>query len=84
MIEFPSEKQLTKYERARIIGARSLQLSMGAPMMVKLTPKQLEEINYDPLEIAKMEYDQGLMPISVRRLVDAEKEGKSEKEKKKE
>jgi DNA-directed RNA polymerase subunit K len=84
MIEFPSDKRLTKYERARIIGARSLQISMGAPMKVKLTPKQLEEINYAPLEIAKMEFEQGLMPISVRRLVDAEKESKGEKEKKKE
>jgi len=57
----------TKYERARIIGARALQLSMGAPMMIKLSQVDLQRIKYSTVEIAKMEYEQGLVPISVKR-----------------
>lgn len=56
-----------KYERARIIGARALQLSMGAPFLLKLKPKELELMNFDTLEIAKREFREGLIPISVRR-----------------
>ena len=59
--------KLTKYEKARIIGARSLQISMGAPIMVKLTPKRLEELKYDTLEIAKLEFEEGVIPIDVER-----------------
>ncbi|MBR9675615.1 DNA-directed RNA polymerase subunit K [Candidatus Woesearchaeota archaeon] len=57
----------TKYEKARLIGSRALQLSMGAPMTIKLSKKQLEEIRYNPIEIAKLEYDSGDIPITVRR-----------------
>jgi DNA-directed RNA polymerase subunit K len=58
-------KIYTKYEKARLIGARATQISMGAPIMVKLTKKQLEELKFDPLKIAKLEYDAGLIPIEV-------------------
>ncbi|HGJ63874.1 TPA: DNA-directed RNA polymerase subunit K, partial [bacterium] len=52
MVELKLDKnKLTKYEKARLIGARSMQISMGAPLMLKLTPKKLEELKYDPLEI---------------------------------
>ncbi len=57
----------TKYEKARVIGARSLQLSMGAPFMIKLSEKDLEGIGFNTLEIAKMEFEQGLIPITVKR-----------------
>ena len=30
----------TKYEKARMIGSRALQISMGAPFLVKMTPKE--------------------------------------------
>ncbi|MDD5178077.1 MAG: DNA-directed RNA polymerase subunit K [Candidatus Nanoarchaeia archaeon] len=60
-------KHYTKYERARIIGARALQLSMGAPMLLKLKKEDLEKINYSPIDIAKTEYDQGIIPITIRR-----------------
>ncbi len=66
MVELKLDK-LTKYEKARIIGARSMQISMGAPMMVKLTTKKLEDIGYDPLEIAKMEFEEGVIPLDVIR-----------------
>ena len=59
----------TKYEKARIIGARALQLSMGAPFMIKLSPKDIEDLHYNPIEIAKREFDAGVIPIGVRRIV---------------
>ncbi len=65
-INWPKDR-LTKYEKARIIGARSLQISMGAPFLIKLTPKRLEELHYDPLEIAKLEFEQGIIPIEIQR-----------------
>ena len=52
----------TRYERARIIGARALQISMGAPLLVRT-----EKI--DPLEIAIEEFNQNVIPITVKRKV---------------
>jgi len=63
----------TKYEKARMLGSRALQLAMGAPFLVKLDEKDLERIHYNPLEIAKMEYDEGVIPITVRRPLPARK-----------
>ena len=57
----------TKYEHARIVGARALQISMGAPFMVKLNEEDLKKMKYNPIEIAKLEFSQGLIPISVKR-----------------
>lgn len=57
----------TKYEQARILGARALQISQGAPLLVKLSEKDLEKIGYSPLEIAKMEFKEDLIPITVKR-----------------
>ncbi len=59
--------EYTKYEHARIIGARALQISMGAPFMIKLTDDDLKKIGYNPVEIAKLEFKQGLIPITVKR-----------------
>jgi len=61
------EIKYTKYEKARIIGARALQISMGAPFMVKINTKKLKELKYNPIEIAKMEFENGVVPITVRR-----------------
>ena len=60
-------EEQTKYEHARIVGARALQISQGAPFMIKLNDEDLQKIGYNPVEIAKMEYAQGLIPISIRR-----------------
>lgn len=54
-----------RFERARIIGARALQISLGAPMLVKVGPGSI-----DPVHIAMMEFEKDVIPISVRR-VDA-------------
>jgi len=57
----------TKYEKARIIGSRALQISMGAPFLIKLSEEDLRELNFNPVEIAKLEFEKGVLPISVRR-----------------
>ena len=72
-IEPLKEGEYTKYEKARLIGSRALQISMGAPFLIKLSPKQLEELSYNPIEIAKLEFDQGVLPITVKRLEPHEK-----------
>ena len=59
--------RLTKYEKARLIGARAFQISMGAPIKVKLDSKDLERIKYNPIEIAKMEFEKGVLPLKVKR-----------------
>lgn len=45
--------EFSKYERARILGARSLQLSMDAPLLMKMSKEEMESLNYDPLKIAQ-------------------------------
>ena len=66
--------ETTKYEHARIIGARALQISQGAPFMVNLNDDDLKKIGYNPIEIAKMEYSKGLIPISVKRPMPKKRE----------
>lgn len=53
---------LTKYERARIIGARALQISMSAPILLDELPD-----SKDPIQIAEKELELGLLPITIRR-----------------
>jgi DNA-directed RNA polymerase subunit K len=65
-----SEKLLdkfTRYEIARILGARSLQLAMDAPVLLKLTKEEEEELNYDTLRIAERELEEEVLPITVKR-----------------
>lgn len=57
----------TKYEKARMVGSRALQLSMGAPFLLKFEEKELNEINYNPIQIALKEFEQGVIPITVKR-----------------
>jgi DNA-directed RNA polymerase subunit K len=52
----------TRFEKARIIGARALQLSMGAPTILAEIPKDM----IDPVEIAMLEYDENAIPITVK------------------
>jgi DNA-directed RNA polymerase subunit K len=60
-------EKYTKYEIARMIGSRALQISMGAPFLVKMSEKDLEAVGYNPIEIAKKEFEKGVLPITVRR-----------------
>ncbi len=57
-----SETKLTRYERARIIGARALQISLGAPVLIDVGRKE-------PIDIALMELEQGVIPITVKRTI---------------
>ncbi len=57
----------TKFEIARIIGARALQIAMDAPILYDIPKEKLEEIEYDPIKIAEIEFNAGILPISVKR-----------------
>lgn len=57
----------TKYEKARMVGSRALQLSMGAPFLLKISVENLKKINFDPIKIAQMEFEEGILPITVKR-----------------
>jgi len=61
------QDKFTKYEIARILGARSLQLAMDAPILMKLTKEEEEELNFDTLRIAERELEANVLPITVRR-----------------
>lgn len=67
------EDENTKYEKARLIGSRALQISMGAPFLIKLTPRQLKQLEYNPVEIAKLEFEAGVLPITVKRMLPHER-----------
>lgn len=73
------ENQFTRYEVARILGARALQIAMDAPLLLKISEKELEEINYNPIEIAKRELSAGVLPITVNRPLPKKKEAKIKK-----
>lgn len=68
------KQEFSKYERARIIGARGLQISMDAPLLVNITNEELDDINYDPLKIAEKELCSGVLPISVNKPMPIRKE----------
>ena len=54
--------KLTRFERARIVGARSLQIAMGAPAFVPM-----EGPYKGPIQTAMQELEAGALPISIRR-----------------
>ena len=53
---------LTRFEKARIMGARALQLSLGAPVFIEI-PKNATT----SLEIAMEELKQRVIPIVIKR-----------------
>ena len=55
-------RKYTRFEKARIIGARALQISLGAPVLI-----EIPEGTIDPIDIAKMEFDKEVIPIDVKR-----------------
>ena len=70
----------SKYEQARMIGSRALQIAMGAPPVVKLTEKDMENLKYNPVEIAKLEFRQNIIPLAVKRPAPKKAEKKEDKE----
>jgi len=73
------KQEFSKYERARIIGARGLQISMDAPLLTDMKEEELDAVNYDPLRIAEKELDDGVLPISVNRPMPEKREETLEK-----
>jgi DNA-directed RNA polymerase subunit K len=55
-----SQGRYNRYEKARILGARALQVSYGAPVLV-------ETEQSEPILVAAEEYDAGVLPFTVRR-----------------
>ncbi|PVX25883.1 MAG: DNA-directed RNA polymerase subunit K [Candidatus Bathyarchaeum sp.] len=55
-------KKLTRFERARIVGARALQIAMGAPILI-----EVPEGRAGPIDIALMELTSNILPLTVRR-----------------
>lgn len=52
---------MTRFEVTRLISARSLQLALGAPPLVKVDKSQ------SVIEAAKKEFEKKLLPLSVLR-----------------
>lgn len=55
-----NERKLTRFEKARILGARAIQLSMGAKPKVKIGD------SLDPIDIAALELEEGVLPLDVK------------------
>ena len=58
-MEWPEDK-LTRFEVARIISARALQIALGAPVLVKSD-------KIDAIELAKEEFRRKVVPVTIRR-----------------
>ena len=61
------KEEFSKYEIARIIGTRALQIAMDAPILLKMSKEELENIKYDSLKIAESEFKEGVLPITIHR-----------------
>ena len=60
MINMFEYTDLTRFEKTRIISSRTLQLSMGAPPLIKT-------ILSDPKSMALLEFEKNVIPITVKR-----------------
>jgi len=58
------KEKYTRFERARIVGARALQIAMGAPVLVE------DDGQLDPLDVAIEELKAGVIPITVKRKIN--------------
>ena len=57
-----AEEKYSKYEKARIIGARALQLAHGAPPLVKVPEGMI-----NPIDLAELEFNDQVIPITILR-----------------
>ena len=64
MLIWPSYR-LTRFEAARLLGARALQISLGAPVLVKT-----EET--DASKTAKHEFKENVIPMTIKRKLPSE------------
>jgi len=56
--------KLTRFEKARVVGARALQIAMGAPILISPTSGV-----GNPIDLALAELDASVLPITVRRML---------------
>lgn len=54
--------KITRFEKARIVGARALQISMSAPILIEVVGTLSS-----PIDIALKELESGILPITIRR-----------------
>lgn len=59
--------KITRFERARIVGARALQIAMGAPILIEPSSNLS-----NPIDIALKELESGVLPITIRRTLPDE------------
>lgn len=57
------DDRLTRFEVARLVGARSLQISLGAPVLIK------KKDIVDPIQLAKLEFRSRIIPITIKRKI---------------
>lgn len=55
-------EEYTRFEKARVIGARALQLAYGAPPLMKVPEGMI-----NPIDLAELEFDKGIIPITILR-----------------
>ena len=63
---WPKDK-FTKFEVARLLGARTLQIALGAPVLVKTDFAE-------PVLITKQEFKEKMIPITIKRKLPSEEE----------
>ena len=56
------ETKFTRFEKVRIIGARALQLAMGAPLLIRRPKDEFSTVRLAEIELAK-----NVLPITVKR-----------------
>lgn len=71
--------KFTKYETARVLGARALQIAMDAPLLIEISEEQLDKINHEPMEIAKLEFEGDVLPITIKQPMPKKKSVKVKK-----
>ena len=76
MLDEKLKDKFSKYEVARILGARALQIAMNAPLLIKISKEDLEKVRYDALKIAEIEFESDVLPISIKRPFPQKKEEK--------
>ena len=59
-------REYSRYEKTRIISARALQIAQGAPVLLKKLPRGVIK----PVEIAKLEWEEGVIPIDIKKRED--------------
>ena len=70
------EQEFTRYEIARIIGARALQIAMDAPLLLNIPEEELKNMRFDAIKIAEKEFSSGVLPIAINRPTPTRKKDK--------